>query len=116
MQNGQGTGRHRRPARDSATRAGRAPTTDCGGGDGHTVDRVCEAAWRHRLYGLLDHVAESHEPLQTAGRRHSAVLIGEDDHRAAQESLCLTRAPGMRHSILKGLKTPVKACATELDW
>ncbi len=71
---------------------------------------------RKRLYGLLDDVADSHEPLQIAGKRHSAVLIAEDDWRAVQETLYLTRVPGMWDSIRKGLKTPVEKCARELDW
>ena len=71
---------------------------------------------RRLLYSLLDDVAESHEPLQIAGKRHSAVLIAEEDWRAVQETLYLTSTPGMRDSILKGLKTPVVKCAKELGW
>jgi PHD/YefM family antitoxin component YafN of YafNO toxin-antitoxin module len=71
---------------------------------------------RRLLYSLLDEVAESHEPLQIAGKRHSAVLIAEEDWRAVQETLYLTSTPGMRDSILKGLRTPVGKCAKELDW
>jgi len=71
---------------------------------------------RRLLYSLLDGVAESHEPLQIAGKRHSAVLIAEEDWRAVQETLYLTSTPGMRDSILRGLRTPVGKCAKELDW
>ena len=71
---------------------------------------------RKQLYGLLDDVADSHEPLQIAGRRHSAVLIAEEDWRAVQETLYLASVPGLRDSILKGLKTPVGKCTKELDW
>jgi len=71
---------------------------------------------RKRLYKLLDHVAESHEPVQIAGKRHSAVLVSEEDWRAIQETLHLTSIPGMRESIIKGMKTPVEKCDEELDW
>ncbi len=71
---------------------------------------------RKHLYGLLDDVAASHEPVQIAGKRHSAVLVAEEDWRAIQETLHLTSVPGMRDAILKGLKTPVNKCARELDW
>jgi len=71
---------------------------------------------RKQLYGLLDSVADSHEPVQIAGKRHSAVLIAEDDWRAVQETLYLTGVPGMRDSIRKGLKTPVDKCAKKLEW
>ncbi len=71
---------------------------------------------RKRLYTLLDNVAESHEAVQIAGKRHSAVLVSEEDWRAIQETLYLTSIPGMKESIIKGLRTPVKKCAKELDW
>jgi antitoxin YefM len=71
---------------------------------------------RKNLYSLLDDVAESHEPIQIAGKRHSAVLVSEDDWRAVQETLYLTGIPGMRDSVRKGLKTPVEECDTGLDW
>ena len=73
-------------------------------------------AARKQLYSLLDDLADSHEPVQIAGKRHSAVLVAEDDWRAVQETLYLTSVPGMRESILRGLKTPVGRCAKELDW
>lgn len=71
---------------------------------------------RKRLYSLLDDVSDSHEPIQIAGKRNSAVLVGEEDWRAVQETLYLLALPGMRESIRKGLKTPVAKCAKELDW
>jgi PHD/YefM family antitoxin component YafN of YafNO toxin-antitoxin module len=69
-----------------------------------------------RLYSLVDDVAESHEPIQIAGKRNSAVLISEADWRAIQESIYLGKLPGMRASIRKGLKTPVGQCVKELKW
>jgi len=69
-----------------------------------------------RLHGLLDEVATSHEPIQIAGQWHSAVLIAEEDWRAMQETLYLTAIPGMRESIIEGLKTPVAECDEELEW
>jgi len=71
---------------------------------------------RKQLYALLDAVADSHEPVQIAGKRHSAVLVAEEDWRAIQETLYLTSIPGMRDSIVKGLNTPVEKCKQELDW
>lgn len=71
---------------------------------------------RKQLYSLLDDVADSHEPIQIAGRRHSAVLVSEEDWRAVQETLYLASIPGMRESICKGLKTPVEKCDSEIKW
>ena len=43
---------------------------------------------RKQIYGLFNAVAASHEPVQIAGKRNSAVLIAADDWRAAiQETL-----------------------------
>ncbi|MFW5870679.1 MAG: type II toxin-antitoxin system Phd/YefM family antitoxin [Candidatus Sumerlaeota bacterium] len=71
---------------------------------------------RKCLYNLLDKVAESHEPVEINGKRHSAILVSEEDWRAIQETLYLTSIPGMRDSIVKGMKTPVEKCKKELDW
>ena len=71
---------------------------------------------RKRLYGLIDSVAASHEPVQIAGKRNSAVLIAEEDWHAIQETLYLTSIPKMRESIIKGLQTPIEKCEKELDW
>lgn len=71
---------------------------------------------RRRLYSLLDDVSESHEPVQIAGRRHSAVLVSEEDWRAIQETLYLVSIPGMRASIIEGLRTPVEECDEEPGW
>ena len=71
---------------------------------------------RKHLYNLIDDVADSHEPIQISGKRHSAILISETDWRAIQETLFLESIPGMRESIVKGLKTPLEKCEKELDW
>lgn len=71
---------------------------------------------RASLYTLLDAAATSHEPIQITSRRNNGVLISEEDWRAIQETLYLVSIPGMKKSIIKGLKTPVKECAPEPGW
>lgn len=71
---------------------------------------------RKRLYSLVDDVAESHHTVQIVGKRHSAVLISEEDWRAIQETLYLTSIPGMRESIREGLNTPLDECEEEVEW
>ena len=71
---------------------------------------------RKLLYKLLDDVSESHEPIQITGKRNSAFLVSEDDWRAVQETLYLHSVPGMKESIIDGMKTPVEECDEELDW
>jgi len=56
---------------------------------------------RKQLYKLLDDVSDSHEPVQITGKRGNAVLVGEDDWRAVQETLYLVSIPGMRESIIE---------------
>jgi antitoxin YefM len=71
---------------------------------------------RQKLYRLLDETAEAHEPVLISGRRSNAVLIGEEDWNAIQETLFLLSIPGMRESIRRGLKTPVEKCKKEPGW
>jgi antitoxin YefM len=71
---------------------------------------------RKRLYSLVDEVKETHEPVQIIGRRNSAILISEEDWRAIQETLYLTSIPGMRESIIQGLKTPLEETSEEPPW
>jgi len=71
---------------------------------------------RKKIYSLVDEVNESHEAIQIQGKRGSAVLISGDDWRSLQETLYLSSLPGMKKSILKGMKTPVRKCSKKLVW
>jgi len=71
---------------------------------------------RKNLYALVDEVSSSHEPIQISGKRNSAVLVSEEDWRTVQETLYLTSVPGMRESIVEGLKTPAEECDAEPGW
>jgi len=69
---------------------------------------------RKRLYALVDEVQQSHEPVEITGKRGSAVLVGEADWRAVQETLYLVSIPGMREAIMEGMATPVDGLADEI--
>ena len=71
---------------------------------------------RKRLYNLVDEVKETHTPIQIVGKRSSAVLLAEEDWRAIEETLYLASIPGMRDSIMKGLKTSVEKCGEDPGW
>lgn len=71
---------------------------------------------RANLYRLLDQVAKTHEPVEITGRRHSGVLVAEDDWRAIQETLHLLSVPGMRESIRKGLRAPLSKTSEKPGW
>lgn len=71
---------------------------------------------RKQLYTLLDDVTDSHAPIHITGKRNSAVLISADDWRAIEETLFLESIPGMKESIVNGMKTPTGKCAKEPGW
>jgi prevent-host-death family protein len=71
---------------------------------------------RKQLFRLVDSVTENGEPILITGRRHNAVLVGEDDWKAIQETLYLSQIPGMVASIRAGMATPPEDMAQELNW
>jgi antitoxin YefM len=71
---------------------------------------------RADLYRLIDQAAESHEPIHIAGKRRGAVLVGEDDWKAIQETLYLLAVPGLRESVKEGMAEPLQQSAKVLDW
>ena len=79
-------------------------------------DHITATEARKQLYRLIDEVQDSHEPVQITGKRGNAVLVGEDDWRAVQETLYLVSIPGMRDSILEGMATPADELEDQLDW
>jgi prevent-host-death family protein len=79
-----------------------------------TILKASEA--RSNLYRLIDEAAEHHAPVQITGKRNNAVLVGEDDWRAIQETLYLLSVPGMRESIRKGLIEPASKLSKNPGW
>jgi prevent-host-death family protein len=71
---------------------------------------------RKNLYRLVEGLADSHEPIHITGKNKSAVLIAEDDWRSIEETLYLLPIPGMRESIIKGLKEPLKKSSSKVEW
>lgn len=77
---------------------------------------VSATAARSKLYRLIDQVNEESEPLTITGQRGNAVLVGEDDWRAIQETLYLASVPGLAESIRQARAEGVEAGSQELDW
>ena len=71
---------------------------------------------RSQLYSLIDQVDNSHQPVQITGKRSDAVLISESDWRSIQETLYLVSIPGMRKSIIEGMKSSTKNLSREPGW
>jgi prevent-host-death family protein len=71
---------------------------------------------RSNLYKLIDQTNESHEPVIITGKRNNAVLVSEDDWKSIQETLYLTSIPGMKESIVAGMKEPLSRSLKKIDW
>jgi antitoxin YefM len=71
---------------------------------------------RKDLYKLIDQVIESHEPVHITGKKGSAVIISEEDWKNIEETLYLTSIPGMRESIIEGMKADLDECDEEIKW
>jgi prevent-host-death family protein len=71
---------------------------------------------RANFFKLMERTALTHEPIQITGRRQNAVLVSEDDFRAMQETLYLLAVPGMKKSLLKAKKAPLKSYTKKRPW
>jgi antitoxin YefM len=71
---------------------------------------------RKKLFHLLDEANSSHSPILIEGKRGGAVLVGEEDWSAIQETLFLTSIPRMRESIKRGLTTPLRKTSKRIKW
>lgn len=77
---------------------------------------VSATSARSNLYRLIDQVNEESEALTITGQRGNAVLVGEEDWRAIQETLFLGSVPGLIESIREARDEGVDAGSAELDW
>lgn len=71
---------------------------------------------RKNLYKVVEETSQTHEPVHVYGKNGNAVLIGEDDWRAIQETLHLHSVTGMAKSIIDGMNTPLEDTSEKLDW
>ena len=71
---------------------------------------------RNNLYRLIDQVNDESEPVTITGQRGNAVLVGEEDWRAIQETLFLASIQGMTESILAAREEGIASGSEELDW
>jgi len=71
---------------------------------------------KKKLDSILEAVQGTYEPLIIAGEKHSAVLISEDVWRSIEETLYLSSIPGMKDSIINGMKEKIEDCASTVEW
>ena len=84
-----------------------------------TMTSVSATALRKDLYNIIAQTNENCAPIaitHTTGK--GAVLIGEDEWAAIEETLYLMGIPGMAQSLIDGRDTPAEECVDEtaLEW
>ena len=68
---------------------------------------------RANLYQTVSEVNESSRPITiTNNRGKNAVLVGEEDWKASQETLYLNSIPGMSQSILASKEEDLSECTS----
>ena len=68
---------------------------------------------RANLYQTVSEVNESSRPITiTNNRGKNAVLVGEEDWKAIQETLYLNSIPGMSQSILASKEKELSECTS----
>lgn len=80
---------------------------------------VTATAARRDLYNLIAQVNEECKPVTISNTKgKSAVLIGEDDWSAIEETLYLDSIPGMSQSLLEAAAAPASELVTAdaLEW
>lgn len=77
---------------------------------------VTATAARKDIYNLIASVNENCAPIAiTTSKGKGAVLIGEDEWAAIEETLYLNSIPGMAELIIEGMNTPLSDCIAEDD-
>lgn len=80
---------------------------------------ISATALRQDIYNIISRVNEDCTPISiTNTRGKGAVLVGEDDWAAIEETLYLMSVPGMADSLIAGKAEAVEDCVSEddLEW
>lgn len=80
---------------------------------------ISATAFRKDLYNVIAQANENCEPVAiTNTRGKGAVLVGEDEWAAIEETLYLMGVPGMVESLIEGRDAPEGDCVDEsvLEW
>ena len=70
---------------------------------------------RATLYALIERLQGGQDPVLITGKHGNAVLVSEDDWRSIEETLYLLSVPGMRKSILAGMREPLAKTSSKID-
>lgn len=86
---------------------------------GDIMTAITATKARENIYQLIQDVNVSCTPITiTNTRGKNAVLIGEEDWKAIEETLYLMSIPDMAESIIEGGNTDISECLdeSEVDW
>ena len=72
---------------------------------------------RANLFKIMAFVNDNSQPITlTNSKGKNAVLVGEDDWNAIQETLYLCSIPGMRESIIEASREPLDESVEDIGW
>jgi antitoxin YefM len=80
---------------------------------------ITATAARKDLYNIINSVNADCAPITiTNNKGKGAVLVGQDDWAAIEETLYFNGIPGMAESLIAGKNQPLSACVDEnsLEW
>ncbi len=86
---------------------------------GNIMTAITVAKARENIYQLIQDVNTNCTPVTITNQKgKNAVLIGEEDWKAIEETLRFMAIPGMAESIIDGGKTAIENCLEEheIDW
>ena len=82
---------------------------------------ISATSFRKDIYNIIARANEDCAPIaitNAKGKGKGAVLVGEDEWAAIEETLYLMGIPGMAESLVEGRDAPVEDCVDEsaLEW
>ncbi|SCK03089.1 antitoxin YefM [uncultured Eubacterium sp.] len=74
--------------------------------------------FRKDIYNILEKTIRFNEPINVTTKDGNAVILSEEEYNSIMETLYLSSLPGMKETIVEGLKTPISECASEneVEW
>lgn len=72
---------------------------------------------RRKLTTVMDRVCEDHNPtIITRGKKSPVVMLSLEDYEAWEETIHLSKIPGMVESIKSGMNEKIEDCSDEIEW
>ena len=82
----------------------------------HHMKRIQLKDVQENFEQVLDDVLVSGGPIKIVKDTGNAILVSEEIWLGMIETLNLVSMPGMRESILSGMREPITQTTTALDW